>query len=67
VLSNELSTCLCNAFLQAREAHHKYLTVEHLLLAILGAPSVCQVLNACGADLMQLEQELQHHLHGVLP
>ena len=49
MLSNELEYCLNDAFHQAREARHEYLTVEHLLLAILDTPKVREILRACGA------------------
>jgi ATP-dependent Clp protease ATP-binding subunit ClpA len=67
VLSNELEYCLNDAFHQAREARHEYLTVEHLLLAILDTPKVREVLKACGADLARLKQELKEHLEQSTP
>src|SRR5579863_7193629 len=67
VLSNELEYCLNNAFHEAREARHEYLTVEHLLLAILDTPKVREVLKACGADLAKLKQELKEHLEQSTP
>jgi ATP-dependent Clp protease ATP-binding subunit ClpA len=67
VLSNELEYCLNDAFHQAREARHEYLTVEHLLLAILDTPKVREVLRACGADLSRLKQELKDHLEQTTP
>jgi ATP-dependent Clp protease ATP-binding subunit ClpA len=67
VLSNELEYCLNDAFHQAREARHEYLTVEHLLLAILDTPRVREVLRACGADLSQLRQELKEHIEQASP
>ena len=67
MLSNELEYCLNNAFHQAREARHEYLTVEHLLLAILDTPKVREVLKACGADLAKLKQELNEHLEQSTP
>jgi ATP-dependent Clp protease ATP-binding subunit ClpA len=67
VLSNELEYCLNDAFHQAREARHEYLTVEHLLLAILDTPKVREVLRACGADLAKLKQELKDHLEQSTP
>jgi ATP-dependent Clp protease ATP-binding subunit ClpA len=67
VLSNELEYCLNDAFHQAREARHEYLTVEHLLLAILDTPRVREVLRACGADLSQLRQELKEHIEQATP
>jgi ATP-dependent Clp protease ATP-binding subunit ClpA len=67
VLSNELEYCLNDAFHQAREAHHEYLTVEHLLLAIIDTPKVREVLRACGADLAKLRQELKDHIDQSTP
>ncbi len=67
MLSNELEYCLNDAFHQAREARHEYLTVEHLLLAILDTPKVREVLRACGADLAKLKQELKDHLEQSTP
>jgi ATP-dependent Clp protease ATP-binding subunit ClpA len=67
VLSNELEYCLNDAFHQAREARHEYLTVEHLLLAILDTPKVREILKACGADLVKLKQELKEHLDQSTP
>jgi ATP-dependent Clp protease ATP-binding subunit ClpA len=67
VLSNELEYCLNDAFHQAREARHEYLTVEHLLLAILDTPKVREILKACGADLVKLKQDLKDHLEQSTP
>ena len=67
MLSNELEYCLNDAFHQAREARHEYLTVEHLLLAILDTPKVREVLRACGADLTKLKQELKDHIDQSTP
>jgi len=67
VLSNELEYCLNDAFHQAREARHEYLTVEHLLLAILDTPKVREVLRACGADTIKLKQELKDHIDSSTP
>ncbi|MGH8218617.1 MAG: ATP-dependent Clp protease ATP-binding subunit ClpA [Steroidobacteraceae bacterium] len=67
MLSNELEYCLNDAFHQAREARHEYLTVEHLLLAILDTPKVREILRACGADLAKLKQELKDHLDQSTP
>jgi ATP-dependent Clp protease ATP-binding subunit ClpA len=67
MLSNELEYCLNDAFHQAREARHEYLTVEHLLLAILDTPKVREILRACGADLGKLKQELKDHIEQSTP
>jgi ATP-dependent Clp protease ATP-binding subunit ClpA len=67
VLSNELEYCLNDAFHQAREARHEYLTVEHLLLAILDTPKVREVLRACGVDFAKLRQEIKEHIEQSTP
>ncbi|HVY79789.1 MAG TPA: ATP-dependent Clp protease ATP-binding subunit ClpA [Steroidobacteraceae bacterium] len=67
MLSNELEYCLNDAFHQAREARHEYLTVEHLLLAILDTPKVREILRACGADLAKLKQEVKEHIDQSTP
>jgi ATP-dependent Clp protease ATP-binding subunit ClpA len=62
VLSSELESCLNAAFHQARSAHHEFLTVEHLLCAILDAPRVSEVLKGCGVDLEQLGADLRRYV-----
>jgi ATP-dependent Clp protease ATP-binding subunit ClpA len=58
---------LNDAFAKAREARHEFLTVEHLLVAILDTPKVKEVLKACGADLAKLKSELTEHLDRTTP
>jgi ATP-dependent Clp protease ATP-binding subunit ClpA len=67
VLSSELEFCLNQAFHQARTARHEFLTVEHLLLAILDAPKVREVLEGCGADLERLNTDLKQHVDSNTP
>ncbi|MGC4028058.1 MAG: ATP-dependent Clp protease ATP-binding subunit ClpA [Steroidobacteraceae bacterium] len=67
MLSTELENCLNQAFAQAREARHEYLTVEHLLLGILVAPRVREILRACGADLARFEEDLRGHIDESTP
>ena len=67
MLSNELEYCLNDAFHQAREARHEYLTVEHLLLAVIDTPKVREILRACGSDLGKLKQELKEHIDQSTP
>jgi len=67
VLSSELESCLNGAFAQAREAHHEFLTVEHLLLSILEAPRVREILKAGGADMRRLADELRRHIDDTTP
>jgi len=67
VLSSELEFCLNNAFQGAREARHEYMTVEHLLLAILDTPRVREILRACGADLVKLRRDLEAFVADTTP
>ncbi|MCC6202364.1 MAG: ATP-dependent Clp protease ATP-binding subunit ClpA [Gammaproteobacteria bacterium] len=62
MLSKELETTLNLAFKEAREQRHEFMTVEHLLLALLDNPSAVKVLRACGADLMKLRRLLQQFI-----
>ena len=67
MLSNELETCLNSAFQMAREGRHEFLTVEHLLLAILDTPRITEVLRACGGDSPRLATELREHIEQTSP
>jgi len=67
VLSSELEYCLNDAFQRAREERHEFITVEHLLLALLDTPSVIETLKACGADLVRLRRELKEFIEGATP
>ena len=65
MLSSELEFCLNEAFQQARSERHEYMTVEHLLLAILDIPKVTEILKACGADITRLRKELSRIHRGI--
>jgi ATP-dependent Clp protease ATP-binding subunit ClpA len=67
VLSRELEVTLNQAFKAAREQRHEFMTVEHLLLALLDNPSATKVLKACGANLSQLRNELNAFLRENSP
>ena len=67
MLSKELEASLNHAFGEARDKRHEYITVEHLLLALLENSSANTVLQACGADLRQLEAELREYLEKNTP
>jgi ATP-dependent Clp protease ATP-binding subunit ClpA len=67
VLSSELEFCLNGAFQGAREARHEYMTVEHLLLAILDTPKVREILRACGGDLPKLRRDLETFIAETTP
>ncbi len=67
MLSRELEVTLNQAFKAAREQRHEFMTVEHLLLALLDNPSATKVLKACGANLAQLRNELNAFLRENSP
>jgi ATP-dependent Clp protease ATP-binding subunit ClpA len=67
VLSSELEICLNEAFQGAREARHEFMTVEHLLLAIIDTPKVRDILRACGADATRLRKELKDFVDQTTP
>jgi len=67
MLSSELEFCLNEAFQQARSERHEYMTVEHLLLAILDIPKVTEILTACGADMARLRKELGEFIDESTP
>ncbi len=67
MLSKELEFTLNLAFKEAREKSHEFMTVEHLLYALLGNPSAVEVLRACGADMEQLKQDLIRFLDETTP
>jgi ATP-dependent Clp protease ATP-binding subunit ClpA len=67
MLSSELEYCLNEAFQRAREERHEFITVEHLLLALLDTPGVAEVLKACGADLARLGRELKEFIDDSTP
>ncbi|MGD8956844.1 MAG: ATP-dependent Clp protease ATP-binding subunit ClpA [Chromatiaceae bacterium] len=67
MLSKELEFTLNQAFKSAREKHHEFMTIEHLLLALLDNPAAAQVLRACGADIEALRKDLDGFLEETTP
>jgi ATP-dependent Clp protease ATP-binding subunit ClpA len=67
MLSKELEFTLNLAFKEARENNHEFMTVEHLLYALIGNPSAAEVLRACGGNLEQLKQEVGKFLEETTP
>jgi ATP-dependent Clp protease ATP-binding subunit ClpA len=67
MLSKELEFTLNLAFKEAREKSHEFMTVEHLLYALIGNPSAAEVLRACGGNLEQLRQEVGKFLEETTP
>ena len=58
MLSSELEFCLNEAFQKARDQRHEFMTVEHLLLALMDIPRVHEVLKACGSEIPELRRQL---------
>ncbi|MCP5238547.1 MAG: ATP-dependent Clp protease ATP-binding subunit ClpA [Zoogloeaceae bacterium] len=58
MIAQELEVSLHMAFVEARQKRHEFITVEHLLLALLDNPSAAEVLRACAANIEELRREL---------
>jgi ATP-dependent Clp protease ATP-binding subunit ClpA len=58
MIAQELEVSLHMAFVEARQKRHEFITVEHLLLALLDNPSAAEVLRACAANIEDLRKEL---------
>ncbi|MEA3274710.1 MAG: ATP-dependent Clp protease ATP-binding subunit ClpA [Pseudomonadota bacterium] len=67
MLSKELEFTLNQAFKQAREKHHEYMTVEHLLLSLLDNPAAAKVLRACGANTDGLREDIASFIEETTP
>ncbi|MDP2141196.1 MAG: ATP-dependent Clp protease ATP-binding subunit ClpA [Gammaproteobacteria bacterium] len=67
MLSKDLEVTLNSAFSGARKKRHEYMTVEHLLLALLDNEIAADVLRACGADLSRLRDELMEFVDATTP
>src|SRR5512145_2301499 len=67
MLSKELEFTLNQAFKEARAKRHEFMTVEHLLLALLDNPSAVGVLRACGANIERLRAELSEFIEQSVP
>src|SRR5438132_246407 len=60
MIAQELEVSLHMAFVEARQARHEFITVEHLLLALLDNPSAAEVLRACACNIEDLRKSLQN-------
>ena len=67
MLSSELEFCLNEAFQNAQERRHEFMTVEHLLLALLDIPKVHEILKACDADMGELRRQLVEFIDEATP
>lgn len=67
MLNKELETSLNGAFSRAREKRHEFMTVEHLLLALLDNNAARETLKACQTDIEQLKNELDVFIDQTTP
>ncbi len=67
MLDKELEQTLNQAFREARGNNHEFMTVEHLLLALLDNNASREILLACGADIPALKEELDTFLQETVP
>ncbi len=67
MIAQELEVSLHMAFVEARQKRHEFITVEHLLLALLDNPSAAEVLRACNANIDELRRELTGFINEHTP
>lgn len=67
MLSKDLENTLNDAFKEARSKRHEFMTVEHLLLALLDNSVASDVLTACGVDMNKLRGELDDFINTTTP
>src|SRR5574343_1335299 len=67
MIAQELEITLHMAFVEARQKRHEFISVEHLLLALLDNPSAAEVLRACAAKVDELRKELTDFVNEHTP
>jgi ATP-dependent Clp protease ATP-binding subunit ClpA len=67
MIAQELEVSLHMAFVEARQQRHEFITVEHLLLALLDNPSAAEVLRACSANIDDLRKSLSNFIKDNTP
>ena len=67
MLNKELEFTLNLAFKEAKEQRHEFMTVEHLLLALLDNPAAANVLHACEANIEELRRDLEAFIQETTP
>lgn len=67
MIAQELEVSLHMAFVEARQARHEFITVEHLLLALLDNPSAAEVLRACAVNIEDLRKTLANFISDNTP
>ncbi len=67
MIAQELEVSLHMAFVDARQQKHEFITVEHLLLALLDNPSAAEVLRSCSCDVEEIRKNLQSFIKDNTP
>ena len=67
MIAQELEVSLHMAFVEARQQRHEFITVEHLLQALLDNPSAAEVLKACSANIDDLRKSLANFIKDNTP
>ena len=67
MIAQDLEVRLHMAFVEARQARHEFITVEHLLLALLDNPSAAEVLRACAVNIDDLRKTLTNFISDNTP
>ncbi|WOH38343.1 ATP-dependent Clp protease ATP-binding subunit ClpA [Thalassotalea fonticola] len=67
MLNKDLEISLNLAFRQAKDSRHEFMTVEHLLLALLENPEAVDAINACGGDINKLKMEILNFIGETTP
>ncbi|WP_371379233.1 ATP-dependent Clp protease ATP-binding subunit ClpA [Thalassotalea aquiviva] len=67
MLNKDLEISLNLAFRQAKDSRHEFMTVEHLLLALLENPEAVDAIKACGGELAKLKVELLNFINETTP
>lgn len=67
MLSSELEFCLHEAYQRARDRQHEFMTVEHLLLALIDIPRVYEILKNCDVNIEELRRQLTEFIDEATP
>ena len=67
MIAQELEVSLHMAFVDARAARHEFITVEHLLSALLDNATAVEVLKACAVNIADLRAQLKNFINDNTP
>ena len=67
MFSKELELTISQAYQEARERRHEFLTVEHMLMALLDNASALSILSACEVDVATLDKEIRKVIEDTVP